>query len=162
MCWRRRAMPDCVLYGSTWPGTRSPRMHSKDKTDYRNHSTRQQLILAIRRPGSYCFIFHVFARSLVSVRSKPRRHSNRQDGRHVHRSALCIADRFRVHNARASSSKMRCNKVNVWYLGQVEVVQEVDELAVARWTEVCAGFLLQRQPHRVLVGQWRYGCIMDA
>lgn len=36
------------------------------------------------------------------------------------------------------------------YLREVEVIQEVHELAVARRSKVCASFLLQGQSHRVL------------
>lgn len=89
----------------------------------------------------------------------------RQDGWHRRRSAVCLQDQVTVQNALASFSNSLDdlqNKLNIWYLGQVEVVQEVHELGVAWWTEVGAGFLLQRQPHRVLVGKRRCGCIMDA
>lgn len=37
------------------------------------------------------------------------------------------------------------------YLREVEIIQEVHEPAVARWTKVCPGFLLQGQSHRVLL-----------
>lgn len=39
------------------------------------------------------------------------------------------------------------------YLREVEVIQEVYELAVSRWTEVGARLLLQWQSHRVLFQQ---------
>lgn len=44
----------------------------------------------------------------------------------------------------------QADSIIVLYLREVEVIQEVHELAVARWTKVCAGFLLQGQSHRIL------------
>lgn len=44
-----------------------------------------------------------------------------------------------------------------WYLREVEVIQEVYELAVSRRPKVCARLFLQRQSHRILFQQDQMG-----